>query len=340
MYRKHLSTTNYILSICNKTSIYTLLLTGIFTFLLIQPTLTLAQQPEVTITEVFVDFDSGLIEIVGQNFDLGPDALTVTLGSFGSLNIITEQADLIVVEFPEGGLPTGDYLLKVSSGPGQRKNDQRTITIGAQGPQGDQGDQGDQGQQGQQGPIGPDGPQGPIGPVGPMGAIGPAGAQGIQGIQGEQGMTGMTGMTGPQGPPGPGEFLIFSGGSLGNVGNGGTRYLSMVHDARGFPAENNAEFTVTEAGTLTNLRVDLNNQPGNGTRSYTFTVRVNNASPALGLSCPITTGLFTCVDNARCIDVAAGDEIALQSVPSVGPTPAQRQVGLRTIFRPGDTCGP
>jgi hypothetical protein len=58
MHSKHLSTESYIFKICSKFSICTILLLGLFTFLIAQPTLTLAQQPEVTITEVFVDFDN------------------------------------------------------------------------------------------------------------------------------------------------------------------------------------------------------------------------------------------------------------------------------------------
>ena len=69
---------------------------------------------------------------MGQNFDLGPNALEVSLGNFGNLNIITHEPDLIVVELPQGGVPAGDYLLKVSSGPEPKKNAERTVTFGAQ----------------------------------------------------------------------------------------------------------------------------------------------------------------------------------------------------------------
>ncbi len=119
-----------------------------------------AAQPEVTITEVFVNFDNETISFSGENFNLGPNPTTVSLGGFGNLNITTNTPTLLVADFPNGGLPAGDYLLQVSSGPGPRKNAQQSITIGAQGPPGDMGDPGDPGDQGPQGPQGGQGPQG------------------------------------------------------------------------------------------------------------------------------------------------------------------------------------
>jgi hypothetical protein len=142
-----------------------------------------AAQPEVTITEVFVDYDSGLIEISGENFNLGPNDLVVTLGNFGSLNIITHEPDFIVVEFPESEIPPGDFLLKVSSGPGPRKNDQQTVTFGAQGPQGEMGDPGEEGPEGPQGNPGTQGPQGPQGEPGPEGPAGPQVSKGNRALQ-------------------------------------------------------------------------------------------------------------------------------------------------------------
>jgi len=83
---------------------------GTLVLLLLIFTQAFAAQPEVTITEVFVDFDTMTIQIMGENFDLGPNPLTVTLGNFGSLNIIAADPNLIVVDFPVGGLPERDYL--------------------------------------------------------------------------------------------------------------------------------------------------------------------------------------------------------------------------------------
>ena len=109
------------------------LICGTFVLLLVISTQAFAAQPEVNITEVFVNFDNGTFEIMGDNFDLGPNALVVTLGNFGSLVISFADANLIVVGFPEGLVPA-DYLLTVSSGPGPRKNDDHIVTVGDTGP--------------------------------------------------------------------------------------------------------------------------------------------------------------------------------------------------------------
>jgi hypothetical protein len=105
----------------------------------------------VKINEVFVDFDSGEIIITGEDFDFG-DTPEVTLGEFGLLDIVRiPTATEIVVSFPDGGLPDGDYLLTVATGSGQSKSDEYDLTIGAVGPQGEQGK------------VGPPGPNGVLG---------------------------------------------------------------------------------------------------------------------------------------------------------------------------------
>jgi len=197
----------------------------------------LAQKPEVTIISVSVDFASEIITITGENFNIGPNSTTVSLGAFGNLNILSNDGSTIVVEFPPGGIPAGDYVLLVSSGPGPRKNDEQSITIGNQGPQGEEGQPGDPGEQGPQGPQGPPGPQGPTGasgPQGPQGEIGPQGAKGDKGDKGD---------TGPQGEPGTDGFttLVNStneapGGICGT--EGGTRIDVGLDNGDGNDTEN------------------------------------------------------------------------------------------------------
>jgi len=165
---------------------------GTFVLFLVISTHAFAQQPEVNITEVFVNFDNGTFEIMGDNFDLGPNALVVTLGNFGSLSISFADANLIVVGFPDGLVPA-DYLLTVSSGPGTRKNDDHIVTVGDTGPIGDTGPTG---------PSGPGGPTGPKGDTGATGATGPQGDKGDTGATGPQGTAGETGQMGQAGPPG------------------------------------------------------------------------------------------------------------------------------------------
>ena len=93
----------------------------------------MAQKPQVTINEVMVDFDSQSISIMGENFDIGPNPTTASLGGFGNLNIISNDGSTIVAELPPG-ISAGDYTLFVSSGPGPKKNDQQSITNGQNNP--------------------------------------------------------------------------------------------------------------------------------------------------------------------------------------------------------------
>ncbi len=96
-------------------------ISAVFVLSLLIASSALAQKPQVTIIEVMVDYDSQTISIMGANFDIGPNSTTVSLGGFGNLNITTNTSNLLVVDFPAGGIPEGDYLLGVSSGPGGEK---------------------------------------------------------------------------------------------------------------------------------------------------------------------------------------------------------------------------
>ena len=157
----------------------------------------------------------GTFEITGENFDLGPDPLQVTLGNFGNLDIISADANMIVVAFPVG-LVDGDYLLTVFSGPGPRKNDDHIVTVGAIGPEGLPGDEGEPGPSGPAGATGPQGDKGETGPEGPQGIpgeIGPKGDKGeagLQGPKGETGIQGIQGLQGEQGDTGPTPVFVFS----------------------------------------------------------------------------------------------------------------------------------
>ncbi len=93
-----------------------------------------------TIWEVAVDFDEnvslyGQLTIRGTNFDLG-NSLVVTLGEAAvPLVIVSATGTEIVADLP-GPFPAGDYLLTVSAGPGEVKNDEYdlTLTLGPAGP--------------------------------------------------------------------------------------------------------------------------------------------------------------------------------------------------------------
>ncbi len=157
---------------------FTISITTVFIVILLVASSAIAQKPEVNILEVSVDFDSQIFSITGENFNIGPNPTTVSLGGYGNLNILSNTGNTVVVDFPGGGIPPGNYTLFVSSGPGQKKNDLENITIGSQGPQGDMGDQGPQGNTGAQGPQGDPGLPGKDGATGPQGPAGPGGVLG------------------------------------------------------------------------------------------------------------------------------------------------------------------
>jgi len=138
------------------------------------------QQPggHLRIDEVFVDFDSETITIIGEDFDFG-GFLEVTLGEalVGDITILCTPNFVLIPQTitcdfsaPIGtGLPAdGDYLLTVATGAGQSQSDEYDLTIGAVGPPGPEGPRGPKGDDGAPGPTGEPGPPGPPGPTGEL----------------------------------------------------------------------------------------------------------------------------------------------------------------------------
>jgi hypothetical protein len=70
-------------------------------------------------------------------------------------------------------------------------------------------------------------------------------------------------------------------------------------------------------GVVNNLQVRLSGNPGNG-RQYTFTVLRNGV--ASGLTCTVSGSSATSCSDTDSTVWAAGDTIALQSVPTSTPT--------------------
>ena len=87
------------------------------------------------------------------------------------------------------------------------------------------------------------------------------------------------------------------------------------------------EGLVATAGTLARLRVKLDTAPGAGT-SYTFALMLNGAPSAL--SCTVSGTSTGCTDTTNAVAVAAGDPVAIRSVPA--GTPAATHVALTMTF--------
>ena len=101
---------------------------GVFTLLLGGQALAAGPGGHLTITEVFVDQPvADQMTIKGEDLDFG-NLLTVTLGDFGALTVVSETPMEIIVDMPAGVSP-GDYLLTVSRGNGQSQNDEYDLTI-------------------------------------------------------------------------------------------------------------------------------------------------------------------------------------------------------------------
>lgn len=131
-----------------------------------------------TINEVSMDFDAQTLTIIGENFSFR-NILEVTLGAFGPLNLAEVPTDTeIVVNFPAGGLPDGDYLLTVFTDRSKKRHFvEYDLTISTGG--------------------GAEPLPGPPGPTGPAGADGTDGAPGLPGPRGPAG-----GFTNQSCPPG------------------------------------------------------------------------------------------------------------------------------------------
>jgi len=103
--------------------------------------------PQAVITNVFIDFNSGVVAILGENLYVNSIMPIVTLAGIpDSLVLLSYDTHEIIAHLP-ANIADGDYVLTVST-PTTAKYD---LTIGAVGPQG---------------PTGPQGLQGPPGAMG------------------------------------------------------------------------------------------------------------------------------------------------------------------------------
>jgi len=82
---------------------------------------------EVFLTDPFGLVGTGVVTIMGSDFDFG-GAPVVGFGDFDPLNVTSSSSTIIVADLPAGLFP-GDYLLTVSTGKGQSKNDEYDLTV-------------------------------------------------------------------------------------------------------------------------------------------------------------------------------------------------------------------
>ncbi len=158
----------------------------------------LAAQPDpslpgnhLVIKEVEVDVDDNpsspltTFTIKGEAFDfVNLSNLVVTLGEIGPLIIDPGATSTNIIATYSAVVPSGEYLLSVSTGNGQSKHDEFDLTIGAVGPAGADGQDGADGKDGAPGLPGADGKDGAPGLPGADGQDGADGADGAPGSGG------------------------------------------------------------------------------------------------------------------------------------------------------------
>jgi len=96
--------------------------------------------------------------------------------------------------------------------------------------------------------------------------------------------------------------------------------------------------TISTSGKLKNLRVKLNDTPGGGTKTYTFTLHRAVGTGAwanTALTCTVASGATQASDTVNEVSVAAGDVVTLECDPT--DTPTARYATWTMVFQ-GDTA--
>jgi hypothetical protein len=94
----------------------------------------------------------------------------------------------------------------------------------------------------------------------------------------------------------------------------------FVDPTGGEATESVAQVAVQTSGSLTNLKVLINNAPGAG-NSWTITVRKNGASTSV--TCTISNPNTSCTDTTHSVTFAASDSLSLLVAGASGPTAAR-----------------
>ena len=239
------------------------------------------------ITSVTADYTASPPTLTIKGTVLGsPGTTTVTLDQLGNLTLRSVTSTQVVANLPTNPVvPSGSYLLTLTSGSKASQFDEFWLTLGTQGPQGPTGATGSVGPQGPGGPqgatgatgaVGATGAQGPAGaigatgaqgPIGPIGPQGPTGATGATGVQGPIGLTGATGPAGPQGLT----------GTTGATGPAGTTGQTAV-----FVVQANAFFNPIPSypafADVTNLSANFSVSSAAGFAVIAYSVPVVNSS--------------------------------------------------------------
>src|SRR5438132_13657252 len=236
------------------------------------------------ITSVTADYTASPPTLTIKGAVLGsPGTTTVTLDQLGNLTLTSVTSTQVVANLPTNpAVPSGSYLLTLTSGSKASQFDEFWLTLGTQGPQGPTGATGSVGPQGPGGPQGATGATGAVGATGaqgPAGAIGATGAQGPIGPIGPQGPTGATGagvqgpigLTGASGPEGP-QGLTGPTGATGSAGTTGQTAVFVVQPINSF------QRILVVFTDVTNLSADFSVSSAAGFAVIAYSVPIANGS--------------------------------------------------------------
>ena len=132
-----------------------------------------------------------------------------------------------------------------------------------------------------------------------------------------------------------GESIIW-GGSTDNLSNTDTEYNDIAgYKILAWTATEAQRYQLAQSCTLKKLYMLLSGDPG-GTDKYTFTVRLEGASPASGLTVEIAGGSTTGNDTTHTIAVSDGNTVNMMVVPTDTPAVVDAYWGLVCYIVEGD----
>src|SRR5216684_1830316 len=184
------------------------------------------------------------------------------------------------------------------------------------------------GSNGSNGATGATGSTGPTGPAAATGASGASGASGATGSSGAAGATGATGPTGSTGVAGPSDHW-WTGGSSALPVSAVTDFVPAIGLGTAATTEALVQLPIGKAASITKMFCHTTAAEGNA-KSDAFTLRVNGASPASGLTSTISNGT-TCSDTSHTVTTAANDMLDIQDV-TTGATITARAGGCSIGF--------
>jgi hypothetical protein len=136
-------------------------------------------------------------------------------------------------------------------------------------------------------------------------------------VTGDTGATGPTGPTGPTGSPGASGGVAIIGGRAGAPAGNAVEFTGPYATDNFTTNQREFQQRIPVGGTISNLGIRIEDEPGAAPKSWTFTI-MNGAAPT-AVSCTISSGQEACGDLTDVAPFAAGDLISLRAEPNQQP---------------------